>query len=102
MLVPVEPSAHLDGIVAEPLLETADELSRLLADARSLVARTCTIDVRTSQGMETRQRNSCEPRGRQCRSHRHRAVRHELQPRAILGSVAVRVVELARCDVLVA
>jgi nucleotide-binding universal stress UspA family protein len=47
MLVPVEPSAHLDGIVAEPLLETADELSRLLADARGLVARTCTIDVRT-------------------------------------------------------
>jgi hypothetical protein len=46
MLVPVEPSAHSDGIVAEPLLETADELSRLLADARGLVARTCTIDVR--------------------------------------------------------
>ena len=105
ILVTVEPKMHADGISSEPLVEPGDHPSHLLADARAVAARTCAsgaTDVRTV----AREGNPADEI-----LEAARAVDADLivvgrrgknfLARAILGSVAVRVVELARCDVLV-
>jgi nucleotide-binding universal stress UspA family protein len=105
ILVTVEPKLHEDGIVAEQLVEPGDQPSQLAAEAHAIVAGTCVagaIDVRTvaregnpaDEILETARAADADliVVGRTGKS---------FLARAILGSVAVRVVELARCDVLV-
>jgi nucleotide-binding universal stress UspA family protein len=105
ILVTVEPKMRDDGIVAEQLVEPGDQPSQLLAEAHAIAARTCAAganDVRTVAREGTPADEILEVArdadadlivvGRTGKS---------FLARAILGSVAVRVVELARCDVLV-
>jgi nucleotide-binding universal stress UspA family protein len=105
MVVTVEPKLHEDGIVAEQLVEPGDQPSQLLAEAHAIAARTCAagaVDVRTvaregnpaDEILETARAADADliVVGRTGKS---------FLARAILGSVAVRIVELARCDVLV-
>jgi nucleotide-binding universal stress UspA family protein len=105
ILVTVEPKMHVNGIVAERFIEPGDEPSQLLVDAHAVVARTCAIgatDVRTV----VREGNPADEILEAARAADAdlivvgRAGKNFLA-RAILGSVAVRVVKLAHCDVLV-
>ena len=102
ILVTVEPKMHDDGIVAEQLVEPGDQPSRLLAEAQAIAARTCATDVRTV----AREGNPADEILEAARAADADLIvvgrtGKSFLARAILGSVAVRVVELARCDVLV-
>ena len=105
ILVAVEPKMHEDGIVAEQLGEPGDQPSQLLAEAHAIAARTCSTaatDVRTV----AREGNPADEILEAARSADADLIvvgrtGKSFLARAILGSVAVRVVELARCDVLV-
>ena len=104
ILVTVEPKMHEDGIVAEQLGEPGDKPSQLLAEAQAIAARTCAIDalIRTV----AREGNPADEILEAARAADADLIvvgrtGKSFLARAILGSVAVRVVELARCDVLV-
>ena len=102
ILVTVEPKMHDDGIIAEQLVEPGDQPSRLLAEVQAIAARTCAIDVRTV----AREGNPADEILEAARAADADLIvvgrtGKSFLARAILGSVAVRVVELARCDVLV-
>jgi nucleotide-binding universal stress UspA family protein len=105
ILVAVEPKMHEDGIVAEQLVEPGDKPSHLLAEAHAIAARTCATgapDVRTV----AREGNPADEILEAARAADADLIvvgrtGKSFLARAILGSVAVRVVELARCDVLV-
>jgi nucleotide-binding universal stress UspA family protein len=102
ILVAVEPKMHEDGIVAEQLVEPGDKPSQLLAEAHAIAARTCATDVRTV-ATEGNPADEILEAARAADAHLIVVGRtgKSFLARAILGSVAVRVVELARCDVLV-
>jgi nucleotide-binding universal stress UspA family protein len=105
ILVTVEPKMHEDGIVAEQLVEPGDQPSQLLAEAHAIAARTCATgatDVRTV----AREGNPADEILEAARAADADLIvvgrtGKSFLARAILGSVAVRVVKLARCDVLV-
>jgi nucleotide-binding universal stress UspA family protein len=105
ILVTVEPKMHEDSIVAEPFVEPGDQPSQLLAEAHAIAARTGATgatDVRTV----AREGNPAEEILEAARAADADLIvvgrrGKNFLARAILGSVAVRVVELARCDVLV-
>ena len=116
ILVTVEPKMHDDGIVAEQLVEPGDQPSQLLAEAHAIAARTCATDatdtdtdadatdVRTVA--VARQGNPADEILEAARAADADLIvvgrtGKSFLARAILGSVAVRVVQLARCDVLV-
>ena len=98
ILVAVEPKLHEDGIIAEQLVEPGDQPSQLLAEAHAIAARTCAIDVRTV----AREGNPADEILEAARAaDADLIVVGRTGKSFLLGSVAVRVVELARCDVLV-
>jgi nucleotide-binding universal stress UspA family protein len=105
ILVAVEPKMRADGIGAEPLVEPGDQLSQLLADAHAVAARTCAggaTEVRTV----AREGNPADEILEAARAADADLIivgrsGKNFLARAILGSVAVRVVKLAHCDVLV-
>ena len=105
ILVAVEPKMHEDGIVAKQLVEPGDKPSQLLAEAHAIAARTCATgapEVRTV----AREGNPADEILEAARAADADLIvvgrtGKSFLARAILGSVAVRVVELARCDVLV-
>jgi nucleotide-binding universal stress UspA family protein len=105
ILVTVEPKMHDDGIIAEQLVEPGDQPSQLLAEAHAIAARTCAAgasDVRTV----AREGNPADEILEVARAADADLIvvgrtGKSFLARAILGSVAVRVVELARCDVLI-
>jgi nucleotide-binding universal stress UspA family protein len=105
ILVAVEPKMPADGIVAEPFIEPGEHPSQLLADAHAVAARTCATgaaDVR----MVAREGNPADEILAAARAADADLVvvgrtGKNFLARAILGSVAVRVVKLAHCDVLV-
>ena len=105
ILVAVEPRLHEYGIVAEQLVEPGDQPSQLLAEAHAIAARTCSTaatDVRTV----AREGNPADEILEAARAADADLIivgrsGKNFLARAILGSVAVRVVKLAHCDVLV-
>ena len=105
ILVTVEPKMPEDSIVAEPFVERGDQPSQLLAEAHAIAARTGATgatDVRTV----AREGNPADEILEAARAADADLIvvgrtGKSFLARAILGSVAVRVVELARCDVLV-
>ena len=102
ILVTVEPKLHEDGIIAEQLVEPGDQPSQLLAEAQAVAERTCATDVRTV----AREGNPAEEILEAARAADAELIvvgrtGKSFLARAILGSVAVRVVRLAHCDVLV-
>ena len=105
ILVTVEPKMPEDSIVAEPFVERDDQPSQLLAEAHAIAARTGATgatDVRTV----AREGNPADEILEAARAADADLIvvgrrGKNFLARAILGSVAVRVVELARCDVLV-
>ena len=105
ILVAVEPKMHDDGIVAEQLVERGDKPSQLLAEAQAIAARTCATDA-TDVRTVARQGNPADEILEAARAADADLIvvgrtGKSFLARAILGSVAVRVVQLARCDVLV-
>ena len=105
ILVTVEPKMHEDSIIAEPFVERGDQPSQLLAEAHAIAARTGATgvtDVRTV-AREGNPTNEILEAARAADADLIVVGRRgkNFLARAILGSVAVRVVELARCDVLV-
>jgi nucleotide-binding universal stress UspA family protein len=110
ILVAVEPKMHDDGIVAEQLVERGDKPSQLLAEAQAIAARTCATDATDATDVRTvavaRQGNPADEILEAARAADADLIvvgrtGKSFLARAILGSVAVRVVQLARCDVLV-
>jgi nucleotide-binding universal stress UspA family protein len=102
ILVTVEPKLHEDGIVAEQLVEPGDQPSQLLAEAQAVAEQTCATDVRPV----AREGNPADEILEAARAADAELIvvgrtGKSFLARAILGSVAVRVVRLARCDVLV-
>ena len=107
ILVAVEPKMHDDGIVAEQLVERGDKPSQLLAEAQAIAARTCATDATDVRTVAVaRQGNPADEILEAARAADANLIvvgrtGKSFLARAILGSVAVRVVQLARCDVLV-
>jgi nucleotide-binding universal stress UspA family protein len=102
VVVTVDPQMLSDGIVAQPLIEPSVPPSQLLADAREIAAATRTTEIRT----EARQGNPADEILKVARAaHADLIVigrtGKSFLAREILGSVALRVVKFARCDVLV-
>jgi nucleotide-binding universal stress UspA family protein len=102
VVVTVDPRVLSDGIVAEPLIEAGVPPSQLLADAREIAAATRATEIRT----EARQGNPADEILEVARAaHADLIVigrtGKSFVAREILGSVALRVVKVARCDVLV-
>jgi nucleotide-binding universal stress UspA family protein len=102
VVVTVDPQILSDGIVAQPLIEPSVPPSQLLADAREIAAATRTTEIRT----EARQGNPADEILKIARAaHADLIVigrtGKSFLAREILGSVALRVVKVARCDVLV-
>jgi nucleotide-binding universal stress UspA family protein len=102
ILVTVEPKMHADDIAAEQLVEPGDQPSQLLAEAQAVAARTCATYVRTV----AREGNPADEILEAARAAEADLIvvgrsGKNFLARAILGSVAVRVVKLAHCDVLV-
>jgi nucleotide-binding universal stress UspA family protein len=108
ILVAVEPKMHEDGIVAEQLVEPGDKPSQLLAEAHAIAARACATGATGATDVRTvaREGNPADEILEAARAADADLIvvgrtGKSFLARAILGSVAVRVVELARCDVLV-
>ena len=107
ILVAVEPKMHDDGIVAEQLVERGDKPSQLLAEAQAIAARTCATDATDVRTVAVaRQGDPADEILEAARAADADLIvvgrtGKSFLARAILGSVAVRVVQLARCDVLV-
>jgi nucleotide-binding universal stress UspA family protein len=102
VIVTVEPRMPSHGIVAEPLVEPGEQASRLLAEAREIAEPPCSTDVRTV----ARQGNPADEILDVARAtHANLIVLgrtgKSFLAREILGSVALRVVKVAPCDVLV-
>ena len=102
VVVTVDPQMLSDGIVAQPLIEPSVPPSQLLADARDIAAATSTTEIRT----EARQGNPADEILKIARAaHADLIVigrtGESFLAREILGSVALRVVKVALCDVLV-
>jgi nucleotide-binding universal stress UspA family protein len=102
VVVTVDPRVLSDGIVAQPLIEPGVPPSQLLADAREIAAATRATEVRT----EARKGNPADEILEIARAaHADLIVigrtGKSFLAREILGSVALRVVKVARCDVLV-
>jgi hypothetical protein len=81
VIVTVEPKMPSHGIVAEPLVESGEQASRLLAEAREIAEPPCSTDVLSVARRQTRERGRRNP-GR-CASHtrgphRPRTYRQEL------------------------
>jgi nucleotide-binding universal stress UspA family protein len=105
ILVTVEPKMHENSIVAEQLVEPGDQPSQLLAEAHAIAARTCATDASDVRTV-AREGNPADEILDAARAADADLIvvgrtGKSFLARAILGSVAVRVVELARCDVLV-
>ena len=105
ILVTVEPKMHDDAIAAEQLVEPGDKPSQLLAEAHAIAARTGATDA-TDVRTVAREGNPAHEILEAARAADADLIvvgrtGKSFLARAILGSVAVRVVELARCDVLV-
>jgi nucleotide-binding universal stress UspA family protein len=102
VVVTVDPRMLSDGIVAEPLIEAGVPPSQLLADAREIAAAPRATEIRT----EARQGNPADEILEVARAaHADLIVigrtGKSFVAREILGSVALRVVKVALCDVLV-
>lgn len=105
ILVTVEPKMPEDSIVAEPFVERGDQPSQLLAEAHAIAARTGATGA-TDVLTVAREGNPADEILEAARAADADLIvvgrrGKNFLARAILGSVAVRVVELARCDVLV-
>jgi nucleotide-binding universal stress UspA family protein len=107
ILVTVEPKMHADGIAAEQFVEPGDQPSQLLADAHAIAARTCATDATDVRTVAVaRQGNPADEILDAARAADADLIvvgrtGKSFLARAILGSVAVRVVQLAHCDILV-
>jgi nucleotide-binding universal stress UspA family protein len=102
VIVTVEPRTPSHGILAEPLVEPGEHPSRLLAEAREITEPPCSSDVRTV----ARRGNPADEILEVARAaHADLIVLgrtgKSFLAREILGSVALRVVKVAPCDVLV-
>jgi nucleotide-binding universal stress UspA family protein len=102
IIVTVEPRMPSHGIVAEPLVEPGEQASRLLAEAREIAQPACSTDML----IVARQGNPADEILDVARTtHADLIVLgrtgKSFLAREILGSVALRVVKVAPCDVLV-
>jgi nucleotide-binding universal stress UspA family protein len=102
VIVAVEPTMPSHGIVAEPLVEPGEHASRLLAEAREIAEPPSSTGVRTV----ARQGNPADEILEVARAaHADLIVLgrtgKNFLAREILGSVVLRVVKVADCDVLV-
>jgi nucleotide-binding universal stress UspA family protein len=102
VIVTVEPRMPSHGIVAEPLVEPGEQAAHLLTEAREIAGPRCSTDVRTV----ARQGNPADEILDVARAtHADLIVLgrtgKSFPAREILGSVALRVVKVAPCDVLV-
>jgi nucleotide-binding universal stress UspA family protein len=101
-VVSVRPRPRATGLAPEPFIEAADDPAQLLAEARRRLAGATTSEIRTVAA-EGNPPTEIANVARSAEADLIVIGRNggRFMSRAIFGSVAVRVVELSRCDVLV-